>query len=67
MSATLGAVQAPTWLDWMTEPEATKWSYERVRPDGFGEWHEDGRPVEFFLELDRGTDTLARLAEKLPG
>lgn len=38
-----------------------------MRPDAFGEWHEDGVAVEFFLEYDRGTETLARLVDKLGG
>jgi hypothetical protein len=53
--------------EWLTEPEAARWSEGVVRPDGLGVWAEDGRTVEFFLEVDRGTETLARLAAKLDG
>jgi hypothetical protein len=53
--------------DWLTEPEAARWSDGIVRPDGFGVWAEGGREVEFFLEFDRGTETLGRLASKLDG
>jgi hypothetical protein len=38
-----------------------------VRPDGYGRWHEDGGQVDFFLEYDRGTEPLDRLAAKLAG
>lgn len=38
-----------------------------VRPDGYGRWHQDGREVDFFLEYDRGTEPLDRLAAKLAG
>lgn len=38
-----------------------------VRPDGYGIWAEDGGRLPFFLELDRGTEPLERLAGKLDG
>ncbi len=38
-----------------------------VQPDGFGEWHQDGGGVRFYLEYDRSTEPLGRLAAKLPG
>ena len=38
-----------------------------VRPDGYGLWAEDGGLLPFFLELDRGTEPLDRLAGKLDG
>lgn len=57
----------------------TEWWHERrcaslwgdlARPDAFGRWQEmgeDGQPadVDFFLEHDTGTETLARVAGKL--
>lgn len=52
---------------WLTEAECARWTEGIVRPDAFGHWHEDGAAVEFFLEYDRGTETLARLADKLGG
>jgi len=52
-------------LDWLTEAEAARWTDGIVRPDGWGVWDEEGSAVEFFLEYDRGTETLARLAAKL--
>jgi hypothetical protein len=36
-----------------------------VRPDGYGRWREHDREVDFFLEYDRGTEPLDRLAAKL--
>jgi Replication-relaxation len=36
-----------------------------VRPDGYGRWREGEREVDFFLEYDRGTEPLDRLAAKL--
>lgn len=36
-----------------------------VRPDGYGVWTQAGRKVAFLLEYDNGTETTARLAEKL--
>ncbi|HVE46692.1 MAG TPA: replication-relaxation family protein [Acidimicrobiales bacterium] len=52
-------------VSWMTEAECARWSEAIVHPDGFGEGEEDGAGVEFFLEYDRGTETLARLVDKL--
>jgi hypothetical protein len=36
-----------------------------VRPDGYGRWQEHDTEVDFFLEYDRGTEPLDRLAAKL--
>jgi len=53
--------------EWWPERRcATEWG-EVVRPDGFGTLRQRTRVVEFFVELDRGTETLARLADKLTG
>jgi Replication-relaxation len=38
-----------------------------VRPDGYGRWRKHGTEVDFFLEYDRGTEPLDRLAAKLAG
>ena len=37
-----------------------------VRPDGYGIWSDGTARASFFLEYDRGTETLTRLAEKIP-
>lgn len=53
--------------EWWSERRcATEWG-EVVRPDGFGTLRCGQRVIEFFVELDRGTETLARLADKLTG
>ncbi len=38
-----------------------------VRPDGHGVWNVGGHPVPFWLEVDLGTETLSRVADKLTG
>jgi protein involved in plasmid replication-relaxation len=38
---------------------------QRIHPDGHGVWADTDRDVGFFLELDRGTEPLGRLADKL--
>lgn len=54
-------------LDWWSEQRcAAEWG-EVVRPDGFGRWAEGGIEVGFFVEFDRGTERLGRLAAKLAG
>lgn len=53
--------------EWWPERRcATEWG-EVVRPDGFGTLRQRDRVVEFFVEVDRGTETLARLTDKLTG
>jgi len=52
-------------VEWLTEVEGAQWSRGIVRPDGLGVWEEGGQSVEFFLEYDRGTETLGRLVRKL--
>jgi hypothetical protein len=54
-------------VDWMTAAEAARWCDRMATPDGWGRWEEWGRTVEFFLEYDRGTEALLRLADKLEG
>lgn len=43
------------------------WKYDQAHPDGACEWREDGATVTLLLEWDCGTETLSRLADKLPG
>ncbi len=38
-----------------------------VRPDGHGVWHDGGRAVPFWVEVDLGTETLSRVVGKLTG
>jgi hypothetical protein len=52
---------------WWSERRCTERWGEVVRPDGYGSLRRDSRVVEFFVEYDAGTETLARLAAKLDG
>ncbi|MBO2454354.1 replication-relaxation family protein [Actinomadura barringtoniae] len=57
---------------WTPERRCASLDGGRVRPDAYGRWSETvlGRgpaSVEFFLEHDNGTETLARVAAKLHG
>lgn len=54
-------------LAWRTEAECNDWCGDVVRPDAYGQWHEDDTTVEFFLEYDLGTEPLGRLVSKLGG
>lgn len=54
-------------LRWWSERQATHATGGMVHPDGAGLWHEAGHRVPFWLELDRGTEQLSRLAAKLAG
>jgi hypothetical protein len=61
-----GHSDAALELWWSEQRCAAQWG-RLVRPDGYGRWREHGIRVEFFLEYDRGSEPLARLAGKLPG
>jgi hypothetical protein len=54
-------------VEWWPERRCTERWGEVVRPDGFGALRSEGQVVEFFVEYDGGTETLARLAGKLDG
>jgi hypothetical protein len=54
-------------LAWWSERRCRQRWGRLVRPDGFGRWAEAGRTVEFFLEVDMGTETIAKVAHKLHG
>jgi hypothetical protein len=49
---------------WSERACARRWG-QIVRPDGYGRWQEGESEVDFFLEYDRGTEPLDRLAAKL--
>ena len=64
------------WARTVEDAELAEWWPERrcaaewgevVRPDGFGTLRHGQRAVECFVEYDRGTETLTRLAGKLTG
>ena len=62
------AAQTARWPD--AEPASDGRSWRRVprpRPDGYGVWTERDATVAFCVEYDRGTETLARLDDKMPG
>ena len=52
---------------WWPEARCARHFGEHVRPDAYGRWHENGQEIEFFLEYDCGTESLARVAAKLAG
>jgi hypothetical protein len=54
-------------VEWWPERRCNNEWGEVVRPDSFGLLRQRQRVVEFFVEVDRGTETLARLADKLAG
>jgi Replication-relaxation len=53
-------------LWWSEQRCAAQWG-RLVHPDGYGRWREHGTRVDFFLEYDRGSEPVGRLAAKLPG
>ncbi|GAA2456161.1 hypothetical protein GCM10010191_89380 [Actinomadura vinacea] len=58
--------------EWWSEQRCANLWGDLARPDAFGRWTEpapDGTPntLDFFLEYDNGTETLARVAAKLGG
>lgn len=52
-------------LEWWSERRCLAEWDGVVRPDGYGRWRQGDDEVTFFLEYDRGTERLARLAAKL--
>jgi len=52
---------------WRSERQATKSYAGIVHPDGYGEWQENGRRIEFFLEFDNGTENMDEVIHKLEG
>ena len=58
--------------EWWSEQRCAALWGDLARPDAFGRWTEpgpDGTPntLDFFLEYDTGTETLARVTAKLSG
>jgi hypothetical protein len=52
---------------WWNERRTREATGGLARPDGHGVWIADGRGVPFWAEIDRGSETLARVAGKLVG
>jgi hypothetical protein len=59
------AHQHTSLLRWWSERTTAAAFGQRIHPDGHGVWADQNRQVGFFLELDRGTEPLGRLADKL--
>jgi len=52
---------------WWSEREATAvYTLAGIHPDGHGIWYSPNATVGFFLEHDRGTETIATVMAKLP-
>ncbi|MGH4009914.1 MAG: replication-relaxation family protein [Pseudonocardiaceae bacterium] len=52
---------------WWSESRCARHFGDLVRPDAYGRYEAQGHQIEFFLEFDLGTETLARVAGKLTG
>jgi len=52
---------------WWNEARCRQACGNLVRPDGHGVWQHGGRVVPWWLEMDLGTEVLARVAGKLTG
>jgi Replication-relaxation len=50
---------------WWSERSTTAAFGRRIAPDGHGVWQQATRSVGFHLELDRGTEQLSRLIDRL--
>ncbi|MEV4416580.1 replication-relaxation family protein [Catellatospora sp. NPDC049609] len=50
---------------WWSERTATAAYGRRIQPDGHGVWVDGSASVGFFLEYDTGSETLARIVDKL--
>ncbi len=59
--------QGARLVAWWSERQCRDRWEPIVRPDGYGRWREHDAEVDFFLEYDRGTEPLDRLAAKLAG
>ncbi|MBL7490807.1 replication-relaxation family protein [Frankia sp. AgB1.9] len=64
-SRTLPAGQGLTV--WWSEARAAAMWGGFVRPDGYGTWHTGQCRLDFHVEYDTGSETLARVHDKLPG
>jgi Replication-relaxation len=52
---------------WWSETRCGRLFGDLVRPDGYGRWRTHGEEIEFFVELDFGTEPLTKVAGKLTG
>ncbi|ONH34189.1 MULTISPECIES: replication-relaxation family protein [Protofrankia] len=54
-----------TLTAWWSETRCLHAVGDLARPDAYGAWREHGTDIGWYLELDRGTEPLRRLAAKL--
>ena len=52
---------------WWSAKDCAKVTGDLVRPDGYGDWTEDGRRITFWFEQDQGTEATRRVIAKLDG
>lgn len=52
-------------LRWWSERTTAATYGQRIHPDGHGVWADGDRQTGFYLELDRGTEPIGKLADKL--
>jgi Replication-relaxation len=52
---------------WWSENRCAQLYGDIVRPDAYGRWRQHGTEVDWFLELDFGTEPLRRITSKLTG
>ncbi|NMO57786.1 hypothetical protein HH310_42320 [Actinoplanes sp. TBRC 11911] len=50
---------------WWSERSTAEKFGRKIKPDGHGVWTDGGQEIGFFLELDRGTEPIGRLVDKL--
>ncbi|MFC4014800.1 replication-relaxation family protein [Nonomuraea purpurea] len=50
---------------WLSEKQCAKIWGDLARPDAYGCWSENNRQIDFFLEHDTGSMTLAKVTDKL--
>ncbi|MEU8324139.1 replication-relaxation family protein [Nonomuraea sp. NPDC048881] len=50
---------------WLSEKQCAQMWGDLARPDAYGCWAENGRQIDFFLEHDTGSMTLAKVTGKL--
>ncbi|WP_433177304.1 replication-relaxation family protein [Actinoallomurus sp. CA-150999] len=51
--------------EWWPEARCAATWKKFVQPDGYGRWNTGDRSLDFFLEYDNGTETLARVIAKI--
>ncbi len=52
---------------WWSEARCGRHFGDLIRPDGYGRWRHHTSEIEFFVELDFGTEPLTKVANKLTG